>query len=164
MFETLIVKHKLIKRNLQSTGKYPCLSSETTNYGILGYTDDPEFKVDNEKYSYLVFGDHTRTMRILTKPFSVLDNVKVLRGPKMSKQVLMFIESTWHKAIPNLGYARHWTVARNADFLLPVTSAGDIDFDFMENYITAIEKQSIRGVIEYKDKVIQTTKDVVNAN
>ena len=52
----------------------------------------------------------------------------------------------------------------NTVLLLPVTSTGDPDFDYMQHYITAIEKQSIKGVIAYKDKVIATTKKVVNGN
>lgn len=159
-FKVLPVKHKLIKRELLSCGQYPCYSSDTSNYGILGYTNSPEFNID-DKHSYLIFGDHTRSMRIVESDFSVLDNVKVLCGQKLSKEKLLFIETMWHKAIPNLGYARHWSIAKNVDFLLPVTSTGDVDFDYMQNYIRAIEKQTIKGVVEYKDRVIAETKKVV---
>lgn len=161
LFNVLPVRHKLIKRELLTNGEYSCYSSDTSNYGILGYTDDPEFHVD-DKHSYLIFGDHTRSMRIAESDFSVLDNVKVLKGLKLSKEQLMYIETMWHKAIPDLGYARHWSVAKNVDFLLPVTSIGDIDFDYMQNYIRAIEKQTIKGVVEYKDRVIKETKKVVD--
>lgn len=161
LFNVLPVKHKLIKRELLTNGEYPCYSSDTSNYGILGYTDNPEFHVD-DMHSYLIFGDHTRSMRIAESDFSVLDNVKVLKGLKLSKEQLMYIETMWHKAIPNLGYARHWSVAKNVDFLLPVTSTGEIDFDYMQNYIRATEKQTISGVVEYKDRVIKETKKVVN--
>ena len=159
-FKVLPVKHKLIKRELSSCGQYPCYSSDTSNYGILGYTNNPEFHID-DKHSYLIFGDHTRSMRIAESDFSVLDNVKVLCGQKLSKEKLLFVEAMWHKAIPNLGYARHWSVAKNVDFLLPVTSTGDVDFDYMQNYIRATEKQTIKGVVEYKDRVIKETKKVV---
>lgn len=47
---------------------------------------------------------------------------------------------------------------------LPLTNAGNIDFDFMEKYIKAIEKISIANVIKYKNKVIAATKQVVNGN
>ena len=66
----------------------------------------------------------------------------------------------------NYNYQRKATWARVQDdsILLPVTSTGAIDFDYMQHYITAIEKQSIKGVIAYKDKVIATTKKVVSGN
>lgn len=55
-----------------------------------------------------------------------------------------------------------WTRVQDAVIQLPVTSTGDIDFDYMQNYIRATEKQTIKGVVEYKDRVIEETKKVVN--
>lgn len=44
---------------------------------------------------------------------------------------------------------------------LPVDNKGEIDYRFMEKYIRAIEKQCIKHVIVWKDKIIKTTKEVV---
>ena len=38
---------------------------------------------------------------------------------------------------------------------------GDVNFCFMEQYITALEKTVIKDVVEYKDRVIEETKKVV---
>lgn len=141
-FKVLRVRHKLTKSQLSSDGKYPCYSSETSNYGILGYTNTPEFHVDDD-HSYLIFGDHTRSMRIAETDFSVLDNVKVLKGPKLSREVLLYIETAWHKGIRDMGYARHWKIAKQSDFLLPVTSAGQPDFEYMTQYIKDMEWQCV---------------------
>ena len=51
----------------------------------------------------------------------------------------------------------------NETIELPVTADGAIDFDYMERYIRAIEKLAIADVAKYKDKVIETTKKVVNS-
>lgn len=51
----------------------------------------------------------------------------------------------------------------NETIELPVTADGAIDFDYMERYIRAIEKLAIADVAKYKDKVIETTKQVVNS-
>lgn len=141
-FKVLRVRHKLTKSQLLSDGKYPCYSSETSNYGILGYTNTPEFHVDDD-HSYLIFGDHTRSMRIAETDFSVLDNVKVLKGPKLSGEILLYIETAWHKGIRDMGYARHWKIAKQSDFLLPVTSAGQPDFEYMTQYIKDMEWQCV---------------------
>lgn len=45
---------------------------------------------------------------------------------------------------------------------LPVNENDEIDFELMEKYICAIEKKVIKNVIEWKDKVIEKTKEVVN--
>lgn len=44
---------------------------------------------------------------------------------------------------------------------LPVTSSGSIDYQFMETYIRAIEKQTIQRVKDWRAKEIKTTKDIV---
>ena len=44
---------------------------------------------------------------------------------------------------------------------LPISSTGSIDWDFMETLITAEARLAIRGVIEWKDKVIAKTKELV---
>lgn len=56
-----------------------------------------------------------------------------------------------------------WNKLKKLDIQLPVTATGDIDFDYMQNYIRAMEKQTIQGVVEYKDRVIAETKKVVGA-
>lgn len=92
---------------------------------------------------------------------------KIVPKQKLSQKTMLYFLSIFNKTRPVLlsTLVRHVDDKfTNLEIDLPVTPSGDIDFDFMENYITAIEKQSIRGVIEYKDKVIQTTKNIVNAN
>ena len=92
---------------------------------------------------------------------------KIVPKQKLSQKTMLYFLSIFNKMRPVLlsTLVRHVDDKfTNLEIDLPVTPSGDIDFDFMETYIMAIEKQSIRGVIEYKDKMIQTTKDVVNAN
>lgn len=54
-----------------------------------------------------------------------------------------------------------WNKLKGIEVSLPVTLNGDIDFDYMERYIRAIEKLAIADVAKYKDKLIAATKQVV---
>lgn len=54
-----------------------------------------------------------------------------------------------------------WDRVKTCEVSLPATSGGDIDFDYMERYIRAIEKLAIADVAKYKDKLIAVTKQVV---
>lgn len=54
-----------------------------------------------------------------------------------------------------------WDRVKLCEVSLPVTLNGDIDFDYMERYIRAIEKLAIADVAKYKDKLIAATKQVV---
>lgn len=156
IYEVQKVQHKLDKMQIEAEGIYPCFSSDTTNNGILGYTNNPEFHITNEQKVYIIFGDHTRTFDIATTDFSVLDNVKVLKPISNNIRALQYINSVWSKSIPSLGYARHWSVAKNKKLLLPIKSDGTPDFDYMEQYIRAMEKIVISDVVKYllKEKYI----------
>ena len=46
--------------------------------------------------------------------------------------------------------------------MLPVNQNDEIDYEFMETYIRAIEKKVIKNVVDWKDKEIERTKDVVS--
>ena len=50
---------------------------------------------------------------------------------------------------------------RNELVSLPVTPAGEPDWQFMEDYIRAIEKVVVKDVVKYKDDVISKTKEVI---
>ena len=54
-----------------------------------------------------------------------------------------------------------WNKLKDIEISLPVSSNGEIDFDYMERYIRAIEKFVTADVVRYKDKVIATTRAVV---
>lgn len=56
-----------------------------------------------------------------------------------------------------------WDRVKTCEVSLPVTSDGNINFDYMERYIRAIEKLAIADVAKYKDKLIATTRRVVGA-
>ena len=178
LFELQKVSNKLAKEDLSDEYVYPAYSSDTGNNGIIGYADNPEFVCDDKTPVYVTFGDHTRTLNIARKSFSVLDNVKVLIPCYDNDEVLLYLTSEWQKQIPNLGYARHWKVAKDCILSLPIktdTNNNPIidteckyhpdgyipDFDFMAKYIKVIEKIVIADVVQYKDAIISKTKEVV---
>lgn len=138
----------LSKGNLSDKFCFPVYSSESTNNGIIGYTDSPEFMCDDEHPVFVTFGDHTRSFNIATESFSVLDNVKVLLPSIHNIRCLLWIITAWQKQIPNLGYARHWKIAKNCIVELP-TIDGEIDFDFMESFIAELEAQRIAELEAY---------------
>ena len=51
-----------------------------------------------------------------------------------------------------------WNRIKGYKIKLPVTDDNTLDFEYMENYIRAVEKLTIKDVIEYKDKMIALTK------
>lgn len=168
LFRLLPQSFKVSKVDFIPNGRTPAYSSVATNNGRLGFVDrEPLFCVTEETPVYLVFGDHTRTMNIVREDFCVMDNVKVM-VPKfrMSDEILLYIITAWKKSIPNLGYARHWSVAKGAKFELPVVASSDpsheytvddIDWQYMQESIdflmqkcvAELEQEHIREIAAY---------------
>lgn len=164
LFDVLHQTYKASKLEFCPDGDTPAYSSDTRNNGCLGYVKhEPEFIVDKNTPTYVVFGDHTRTRNIVHTSFVGMDNVKILKPKiKLTNNQLLYVLTVWGKAIPSLGYARHWSVAYPAKFSLPVTSSGEPDWDYMEKYIRAMEKVVIADVVKWKNKEIEATKQIVN--
>lgn len=53
---------------------------------------------------------------------------------------------------------------KNLKIKLPVTANDEIDFEFMNNFIKAIEKLVIKDVVLYADNKIKATKSIVSSN
>ena len=171
LFETYTVSKKLTKAALSLNGTVPVYSSDTRNNGVLGYTEQvPTFIVNAVQPTYVIFGDHTRTINIVHESFCVMDNVKVL-SPKfdLSDETLLYIKTVWLKGIPVLGYARHWSVAKDVALFLPVKQGtddvdyteADIDWVYMDAYVRVMEKLVIADVVDYKNEMIATTKGLI---
>ena len=148
LFKPQKITNMLSKEDLSDKFCFPVYSSESSNNGIIGYTDSPEFVCDDEHPVFVTFGDHTRSFNIATKSFSVLDNVKVLLPSIHNIRCLLWIITAWQKQIPNLGYARHWKIAKNCIVELP-TNEGEIDFDFMESFIAELEAERVAELSAY---------------
>lgn len=153
LFDIKTTSQKLSKKDSVENGKFPIYSAESQNGGICGYCNEiPAFTISNEKTFFVIFGDHTRAFNIAKNDFCVADNVKVLEPKNFNIKSILFIITIWQKGIPNLGYARHWSIAKNIQIKLPTTQNGEIDFNFMESFIDKIEQKQ-RGILEfYKHK------------
>ena len=144
-FEIVTDNEKLTNKDLSDHGSTPVYSSSTTTNGLFGYTDKlADYIIDESNPMYLIFGDHTKSMFIIKENFSVMDNVKVFRVKISNEYCIRFITTVWQKNIPNLGYARHWSIAKNVPIILPVDKLGHPDWDYMEQYMRNIEKNVIK--------------------
>lgn len=119
-----------------SKGEHPVYSATSDNYGVSGYSDcTPTFLINEDNPYYLIFGDHTKTFNFAYDDFLVTDNVKILKPKMKSKAINLYLITVWSKAIPILGYARHWSKAKEVKLLLPAIDENTPDFDYMEKAI-----------------------------
>ena len=75
---------------------------------------------------------------------------------------MLFILTIMKRLFMKFNYNTNIRGVLDLSIMLPVTSTGEIDFTYMQNYIRAIEKQTIKNVAAYKDQVIDETRNVAN--
>ncbi|MCC8369993.1 MAG: restriction endonuclease subunit S [Rickettsia endosymbiont of Stiretrus anchorago] len=119
---------KIQKKDLKDKYTVPTYSSQTTEYGFVGYAKDIMFNASSQT-PLVTFGDHTRKFFIRNENFACLDNVKVLKLKQeyIGKIDIEYISFVWENLIPNLGYSRHWKVAKNIEIKIPITQTGEFD-------------------------------------
>ena len=145
-FTVLSGRNKLSNVDIDD-GDTPVYSSNSFNGGIFGYTTkEPDYEISEDIPFYITFGDHTKAVNIADKSFCVMDNVKVLTTKIRNYNVLYFIITSWLKNVPNLGYARHWSIAEKTKIYLPATSDGQPDWDYMESYMKAVMEESEKSL------------------
>lgn len=94
------------------------------------------------------------------------DHIAVVHSENRTRRQSMFITTSINKVSHNGQfthsynfYAKH---ADDLDIMLPIDENNELDFEYMETFITAIQKLVIKDVVEYADKKINATKQVIN--
>lgn len=155
------ISKKYTKEDIdRNKGNIPVYSSQSSNQGIIGYVKEATVQDCSPQNTYLTFGDHTRTIFIRTTPFSVTDNIKVLKlkdefRDKVNEEYIIRI---WANLIPNLGYSRHWKEANNVILKIPINKGGDFDIEkqkeIAEKYIY---------VETLKEEIVDEMKSIIKS-
>ena len=155
------------------TADYPYFTRTERNNGILGYVEylDEEHKIKGKS---LAVGMISMKFHYMCHDFYAGQFTKTLL-PKFqgfNEKLAMYFIAILNK---HSEYYQSYLVRHFADKVsqtvvsLPVVvssvpgyeyTIGDIDFDYMEHYIRAVEKITIADVIKYRNKVIEATKQV----
>lgn len=157
---------KINANAVKFNGHYPYVARGTSTNGIRGYINwDAN---DLNPANTISFGQDTATIYYQDKPYFTGDKIQIFelkdRFPKLNSETAQFMIACMNAVFGNYTWGQQSFAVkklREAEFMLPVTVDDDVDFDYMQNYIRAMEKQTIKGVVEYKDRVIAETKKVV---
>lgn len=165
LFEILSYKKRFDanKVRLSQTG-HPYIVRTALNNGMKGYlNEDEKYLNDGNTIS---FGQDTATMFYQEKPYFTGDKIKILKpkNERFNKLNSMFFITEMTKAFSNFSWGSSSfsiDVISGQIISLPVTDAGEIDFDFMETFISAVQKLVIKDVVLYADQKIAATKEAV---
>lgn len=99
------------------------------------------------------------------EPFYASDDVNLCYATdswKLNKKIALYYCTILKKYTEKFDYTQKWNKERmsKTSILLPINRINEIDYDFMETYIKAIEKKVIQKVITWKDSEMKTLKTV----
>ena len=135
-YQPIVVPNKIHKIDMYDDLTIPVFSAG----GFQGFVDHADFKPQTH---YLLFGDQTCTFFYIDYPFSVMDNVKVLKPlADISLNQSLFIQTVAMRVLGNIGYSRYWSILKKKVFQLPVDKNGDPDWQYMDAYIAKLATQA----------------------
>ena len=150
------------------SGNIPLISHTNTNNGVVNYVKYVESRRIFKAQTTIALAD--RGVFYATtqfKDFHIGTRVKALtfKNGEKSEESRLFVTTAINKL--QLFFVEYLTNATDKlpklSIYLPVNQQDEIDYEFMETYIRAIEKKVIKNVIDWKDKEIERTKDVVSS-
>ena len=131
-------KGKRIKqRDYLAQGKLPVVDQGQSNIG--GYTDD-ESMCFSGSLPAVIFGDHTRAVKLVNHPFAVgADGIKIFSP---AADVLPKYLYYWMKSAPieNRGYGRHYQYLRKLNVPVPSVSKQQAIVDEIETQFSRLDE------------------------
>ena len=138
-------EHQIPMSQILSHGDIPVVDQGQDE--IAGYTNDAERVMQIPAEGVIVFGDHTRIIKLVKFPFCIgADGVQVLACKEDDADFVVQLMSCME--IPNLGYSRHFKYIKAATYFLPplpeqrriAAALGDMD-KLIDNLSKRIEKK-----------------------
>ena len=147
----------------------PLVNAKFGNNGIMYYGRKSDWNTQEMCIDIIQDGAvATGTVYAQPESVGVLYNAYLIKPVEeiKSAEALLYMAECVEKSIKKqFSYDKKatWDRVKKCEISLPVTKEGNIDFHYMEGYIRAVEKLAIVDVVKYKDKVIDTTKQLVEA-
>lgn len=142
---------------------HPYVVRTALNNGIRAYLEEDEkFLNDGNTIS---FGQDTATMFYQEKPYFTGDKIKIIKSKyeRFNKLNALFFVSTMTKSFSLFTWGSssfNVNIIKKQKINLPIKGK-EIDFEFMEILISAIQKIIIKDVVLYSNKKIEATKKLV---
>ena len=152
---------KRLKAQDRILGEVPFVTAGETNMGISAFIDNKVQVFSKNTITIDMFG----SAKYRNYSYGADDHVAVVHTENLDKYSALFTTSSINKSshAGQFDYSRNF-YATDADELiisLPIKSDGQIDYDFMSTLIRAVQKEVIRGVVEYLDKRIVSTNKII---
>ncbi|WP_297446057.1 restriction endonuclease subunit S [uncultured Campylobacter sp.] len=164
LFEINTPKKKFNANELKFNGKYPYVARGDSNNGIRGYIDEDEAFLNEA--NTISFGQDTATIFYQTSPYFTGDKIKIFTFKKgeLDRYKANFLISVMKKAFIGFSWgSSSFNVEnlKNVCVLLPILDSNNIDFNFMEFFIKAIQKEYIKSVVLWQKREVEAYRACV---
>ncbi|MCV3439828.1 restriction endonuclease subunit S [Campylobacter lari] len=154
------------KELFENKGSIPVVTNSGLNNGISGYVSlEP-----TENGNIITYSDTTTSEGIFYQPRSFIGYSHVQGLYPLSYidkwniySLLYFVSAFKKSAYGRFDYGNKFNrnIAKELQIYLPINSNGDINFDFIETFIKAIQKEVINDVVLHNEERIQATKKII---
>ncbi|HHT7649291.1 TPA: restriction endonuclease subunit S [Streptococcus suis] len=111
--------HQIKHSDIKEIGMFPVVSQSQRL--VEGFSDDKTKVLENQEH-LIIFGDHTRTVKLIDFSFIVgADGVKILQPIGISPQFLKYHLECTILFVKDRGYARHYSYLKNKLIGIPST-------------------------------------------
>ncbi|MFH5911244.1 restriction endonuclease subunit S [Clostridium perfringens] len=147
------------------TKGYPYVVRTSNNNGIKGYLNE-DINYLNEGNT-ISFGQDTATMFYQENPYFTGDKIKILKSKfkNFNKYSAQYFIGTMSKSFSSFswGASSFSEKAINKQGIFVKVKDNEIDFEYIETLISAIQKLVIRDVVIFADRRIEATKQVIDS-
>lgn len=150
----------------EKVGDIPYITRSALDNGInLFVTDEQDSKYKLNKGNVITIGLDTQTVFYQSNDFYTGQNIQVLENENLNKEIALFIIPLLRIQMKKFswgGTGATLTRLNRTKIVLPVTDDGEVNWQFMENYIKQEQKEIAQNVINYyEQKMIQTGFDLI---
>lgn len=156
LFDIVSPKKRFNANTVTFDGIYPYVARSSTNNGIRGYiTQDIKYLNEGNTIS---FGQDTATIFYQEKPYFTGDKIKIMkyRDRTLTPELACYLITVMRKAFQSFAWGEssfNENILKNITIPLPVTPNGKIDYDFIDTFIRVQEKETIKHLVNWKNKI-----------
>jgi len=139
---------KRLKSSDRITGNLPLVTAGEANYGISAYISNDVTIFPANTITIDMFG----SVKYRSYKYAADDNIAIIHTDKLQQNVVLFITMVLHKLLYNgkFSYAKQFRLkANDVGLPLPITTSGDIDFAFMENFMAELQAERLAELQAY---------------
>ncbi|MGX3098576.1 restriction endonuclease subunit S [Helicobacter sp. 23-1046] len=154
------------KKADHTKGEIPYISSTALNNGIDNYVSPPDYMTIYENKLSLANSGSVGSCFYHPYKFVSSDHCMIIwtKDKELNRYIALFLSTIFEKLTkPKYEFAKEINDSRlRAEKIpLPVNQNNQIAFDFMETFISAVQKEVIKSVVLWNQKRINATKAIV---